>query len=106
LAFEITSTYHNVSQAEDAEKFFQETVQNRNVEGASIDLNLDKTNLNLLELCQKAMPEETSSQLRRLIEQGAVSLNDQKMIDQKAQVSVKNDDILKIGKRNYFKIKL
>ena len=51
------------------------------------------------------MPNESKSFLIRLIKQGGVRLNDQK-IHENEQPDFKDQDILKIGKRHWFKLKL
>jgi tyrosyl-tRNA synthetase len=46
----------------------------------------------------------SNSEARRLVQQGAVSYNDQKIADPKAQVSIEGDSILKVGKRRVCKV--
>jgi tyrosyl-tRNA synthetase len=46
--------------------------------------------------------KKSNSEIRRLFEQGAVSLNQSKISDTKK--SVGNGDIIKIGKRVWFKL--
>jgi len=49
---------------------------------------------------------ESTSEARRLIEQGGVSIGKQKILDIKAiiNISQNSDKILKIGKRRFFKL--
>ena len=44
------------------------------------------------------MPDESNSNIRRLIEQGAVSIDGQKMTDVNEEVTPKSGSILKTGK--------
>jgi tyrosyl-tRNA synthetase len=46
----------------------------------------------------------SNSEARRLVQQGAVSINDEKISDPKAQVEVPEGAILKAGKRKFAKI--
>ncbi len=106
LAFTITQMYHDTAAAESAQENFQKTVQERSVpdEVPVVQVSADKmTLLDLLVLCA---PDQSKSDLRRLIEQGGVSFADreEKLTDAAAEITLENDAILKVGKRKYFKI--
>ena len=65
-----------------------------------MSVNKDDNILNILSVC---MPSESKSNLKRLISQGSVSLDNEKINDINTLVS--KEGILKVGKRNFFKIK-
>ena len=48
----------------------------------------------------------SKSEARRLIEQGGVKLNGEKVSDAKSEIEVKEEILLQVGKRKYLKIKL
>lgn len=101
LAHTITKMYHNVEDANAAAEHFKTTVQDG---GVPSDIETLTVNGNLLDAISEALPEISKSQLRRLSEQGAISINDEK-VDLMAEHSFANGDILKVGKRNFFKLK-
>ena len=104
LALEITKWLHNDKLAKEAEAHFEKTVQGDNLPDKIPEIKIKTRQISLLELCQKAKSKESKSNLRRLISQGAVSVNGEKMIDDKDVLKIKSGGILQIGKRNYFKL--
>lgn len=100
LAFEITKQYHDEAGAQAAQENFEKTVQNKEVPDEVPEISVS-SDMNLGGTLNTAMPEESNSNLRRLVEQGAVSLNDQKLSDLNQPIE---SGILKVGKRRYFKI--
>jgi tyrosyl-tRNA synthetase len=101
LAREIVTIYHGSSEAESAEgefvRVFQE--QGQPDEIAEYQLQKGQTVLDVLENSGLA---ESRSQARRLIEQNAVRLDDQKLDDPHAEFPGKG--VLQIGKRKFIKI--
>jgi len=63
-------------------------------------------NIQLLDLVKLSLPGESNTNLRRLIEQGGVQLNDEKHMNPREDVTISDGDVLKSGKRKYFKIKI
>lgn len=102
LAFEITRQYHDEAVAGSAQEHFEKTVQNKEVPD-EIEEKSFSNGMTLIEVLQNCMPDESNSNLRRLVEQGAVSLNDQKLTDLNQSLE---SGILKVGRRRYFKITL
>lgn len=103
LAFTITEMYHDTQKAQEAEEFFKKTVQEKDVEDAAEELEINNT-LTVAEAVSQALPDQSNSQNRRLIEQGAVSVNDEKKKNMNEVITLNDGDILKVGKRNFFKI--
>jgi tyrosyl-tRNA synthetase len=60
--------------------------------------------LGVVELLHTLGFAASNSEARRLIEGGAVSINDQKISDPKAMVTVAGDQIVRVGKRRVCKI--
>ncbi len=58
----------------------------------------------LVRLVTEAGFAASSSQARRLIREGAVSLDDQRMLDADAHVAVSDGQVLKVGKRRFARI--
>ena len=102
LAKEIVKIYHGESEALNAEEEFKRIFSSKGLpdEIEEITINKDDNILNVLSIC---MSSESKSNLKRLISQGSVTLDNEKMNDINAVVS--KEGILKVGKRNFFKIK-
>ena len=103
LAFEITKQYHDEASAQTAQENFEKTVQNKEVPDEIPEISVPRLST-LATILQLAVPEESNSNLRRLVEQGAVTIDDQKMADLTAVIEV--GEILKVGKRRYFRLKI
>jgi len=99
LAYELTVLVHGKVAAQVAEDGFRQAFQQRQ---APSDLPKIKAD-NLLEaLAQYFGAKRSKGELRRLIDQGGVSINEVKNHDQMA--SLKAGDIIKAGKKDWFKI--
>ena len=104
----IIKQYYNNEVAEKAEQFFVNQFQNKNNEEkvyepmdvSSLDL-VDKTILNL---CHQLKKSDTKSAIRRLIESGAIQVNNEKIIDPKVEIAIENGTKIKIGKRNFYEL--
>lgn len=104
LALTITTMYHTPEAAAEAAEYFVQTVQNKEVpEVDLVPVKVTVNKLTILELCQLAKPELSNSELRRLIQQGGVVYQGEKITDPAAIVTRSPAGILRIGKRNYFR---
>ena len=56
----------------------------------------------LLRLCLGT--GRTTGELKRLVQQGGVSIDREKITDSQLMVSVKKGQVLRVGKRNWFRI--
>lgn len=107
LAFNIVEQYHSLKDAELAKKDFENKFQKRKLEDVDfIEIDLEKVKgETILDLMHNLLGK-SKSVCRKLIEQGAVSVNGEKIFD----INLKNDIIeknttLKVGKLNYYKFK-
>ncbi|ADG70580.1 tyrosine--tRNA ligase [Brachyspira murdochii] len=102
LAKEIVKIYHGEEEANNAEEEFKRIFSSKGLpdEIDEVSINKDDNILNILSVC---MPSESKSNLKRLVSQGSVSLDNEKINDINTLIS--KEGILKVGKRNFFKIK-
>ena len=102
LAKEIVKIYHGESEALNAEEEFKRIFSSKGLpdEIEEVTVNKDDNILNVLSIC---MSSESKSNLKRLVSQGSVTLDNEKINDINALIS--KEGILKVGKRNFFKIK-
>lgn len=112
LAQTITEMYHDSEKAVAAAEHFKSTVQDKGapaeIPEISVPKEVEKSDgkilvLDLVKLCS---PEQSNSNIRRLIEQGAVSLDGERFTDPNGEITLKTGGILKTGKRNFYKLKL
>lgn len=107
LARTITTMYHSPEDARDAESFFEQTVQEKQLPDEMPTVTLSSTQLPVLELLSLCLPEESKSNLRRLIEQSAVELlpNGERPTDPTQILSLAEVQAVRVGKRRYFALK-
>lgn len=108
LAHTITTMYHSEDAATTAEDFFEKTVQQKGLPDEMPMIHISETELTALELLTRAFPDQSKTELKRLIEQGAVLLlpAEQKVIDPYASIQLTKTMVVKLGKRRYCKIQL
>ncbi len=106
MAYEITKILKGKDSADKAQKFFEETVQNKNIgEDATIKTNLSGT-FQLIEFLKQVDAEESSlSSIRRVIEQGGVEVNGNKITDPFLVINFDEGTIVKFGKRKFFEVR-
>ncbi len=102
LALTITTDLHGEEKALAAQEFFEKTVQQGEVV-AAVPLQVS-SGTTIVDAIAQAKPDMSKSEIRRLIEQGGVSFDEQKM-STPTQVISKNG-ILRIGKRSYYSIEI
>ncbi len=99
LAKELVTTFHNAQAADEAREYFRSTVQER---GVPTDIK-EVSGTTVLEAAVNYFGEAKSkSDIKRLVTQGAVSINDAKIDNFDAPV--KSGDLVQMGKRDWFKI--
>lgn len=109
LAFEITKLYCGEDEAKEAKKRFVDVYQ-KNLTPDDVDiLILEEGNGNLEENIIDALLEtgkfQSKSEIRRLIKQGGVKWNDEK-VSTLNDIEFREENILKVGKRHMFKIQI
>ncbi|WP_041606919.1 tyrosine--tRNA ligase [Halanaerobium praevalens] len=111
LAAEIVTEYHDQEAAVEARREFESVFSKGNlpedipiIEIAEADL--DAGELWIVKLVAATGLVDSNSQARRMIKQGAVSIDDQKYEKINIDLEVKDGMIIQIGKRRFAKIKL
>ncbi len=104
LALTITAQYHDAQAAQAAQVHFEKTVQNRELPGQMPEL-VAAGSSSVLDLVMQTGVPASRGEARRLIEQGGVSLDDEKLTDSNQKLSPKSGQVLRVGKRQWFAIK-
>lgn len=110
IAKNIITQYHNKNSAEQAEEFFTNQFQSKNLESKSFvsvmisSLKNEKNEMTLINLCSLIKNDITKSANRRLIESGAVQINNEKIINPFEIIALEKETKIKIGKRNFYEL--
>jgi len=105
MAFEITKSLKGEKEAKKAEKHFERTIQQGEItSGDATSVNI-KGQMSIFMFLKKVLDKkESSSQIRRVIKQGGVEVNGKKVVQPDIVIDFKEGDLIKFGKRTYFKV--
>jgi tyrosyl-tRNA synthetase len=105
LAFELTKQFNSEKDAQDAQSQFELLFQSKKSTESDISkLEISKSDWNIVDFLVIYQLAPSRSEAKRLIEQGAVSFNG--IRNQELMVILNNDDIIKVGKKTFRRIKL
>lgn len=108
LAFEIVKQLNDEEKAKFGQEYFERTVQQKEAPEDMKTLHFSKE-LTILDVLLDAHFATSKSEARRLLEQGGVEINGEKINDWAAVIGniVKdNETVVQVGKRRFVKIKL
>ena len=105
LAREILKRYHNEADVQNEQEWFENTFSKKITPDDIPVLEVDESQWVAIDLVKRHFDKSKSnSELRRLFKQGAVSLNDRKISAFDEKVDVASEDVIKVGKRTWFKV--
>ncbi|TDO46322.1 tyrosyl-tRNA synthetase [Kribbella sp. VKM Ac-2527] len=105
LAAAVVTRYHGAGTAKAELDAFTRIFSERNEPADMPEVLLDSPTANVLDLLQAARPADSKSDLRRLIRQGAVSIDGTKVTDAEQTVRVDGGVVLRSGRRTWHRIK-
>lgn len=105
IARDIAAIYHGPAKAETASAEFDQMFRNGGLPENLPEHNPGADKIWIVKLVTGAGCAKNSSEARRLIEQGGVHLDGEKITSVDAEVEIKDGTILKVGKRNFVKLK-
>jgi len=103
LAFRITSLYHGKVEAEEAKLRFKRLFSEREISEEDAPVYLIDKPMRVIDLIHQSELSPTKSEARRLISQGAVSIDGKKVKDLDCLIS--KPGLLKVGKKRFLRIK-
>lgn len=108
LAWKITEMYHETSKAEEARSYFEQTVVNKEVpDDAPEFIYKPGESIRLLDIVNDTDFTSSNAETKRLIKQGGISIDDQKITDINYELSFSENEVktLKVGKRKFAVLK-
>lgn len=107
LAHQIVLELHSQSDADAAQKYFEQLFQKGNAGQIDLPVFMTKqSQWNPVDLLTAANLASSKSEAKRLIGEKAVEINNQVIIDQLSVISLQNADIIKVGKKKFLRIRL
>ena len=111
LAREIITIYHNEEAGISAQAEFERVFSQREIPTDMPEIlispsDLTEGKIGIINLVTKAGFASTNSDARRLITQGGVSIDGEKITDLKTNLTLQTGQVLKVGKLRFGKIKL
>ena len=106
LGSEIVKLYHNQKDAEKAQAEFEKVFSKKELpEKIEVfHLKTDKPTIWIVKLLTETGLCSSSSEARRLIKQGGVYIDNQKVEDENLQVETKGEKLIKVGKRKFLRV--
>ena len=106
LGAEVVKIYHGEQAAVEARDWFENVFSKRNLDVELPEVEVEYNEIAVIDLLVKETQlVKTTSEARRLIEQGGFKINDEAIKDVKATVNVESGMIVRAGKKKIIKIK-
>lgn len=103
LGFALVERYHGTEAAQAELDWFNQTFSQRarpqNIPSLQIAFEASA-----MDIVKSAIPSQSNNQIRRLFEQGAVRINDQKISNPTEKPAIKKGDVLKVGKTTFYEL--
>lgn len=107
LAFELTELIHTTELAGISAKYFEDTIQNKvvptNIPVLKIS-GFSSESANILDIIETAKAVESRGETKRLIAQGGIKVNGEKVSSHEEMIKLEKDTIIQIGKRKWLKL--
>jgi tyrosyl-tRNA synthetase len=105
LAASLVRRFHNEAAAAEARQDFELKFSKKDLAGADMPTWTPSENpIWIVKALQENGAVKSGGDARRLIAQGAVRLNGEKIADDKAKVALKTGDVLQSGKKHFVRI--
>jgi len=107
LGKEIIATYYDKDKAESAQKEFEKVFSRKELPDqiGVFELKYDKPKIWIIKLLTMTKLAQSSSDARRLIQQGGVYIDNKKVEDVDLEIPIQGEKLLKVGKRKFLRIK-
>lgn len=102
-ARKIVEIFHGTDAANSALEHFKNTFSNKVFPENAPEFTTDKSELSVMEILQIGMPTESKGELRRLVLQNAVTINDAKVVDINQVLATDETLFVRVGRKTFFK---
>lgn len=103
-AHKIVEIFHGTEAANSALEHFKNTFSNKVFPENAPEFTTDKPELSVIEILQIGVPTESKTELRRLVLQNAVTINDEKATDVNQVLTTNEPLFVRVGRKTFFKI--
>lgn len=104
LAYTITAMYHNIKKAAQAQENFEKISQEKGLPEKIEKCFVPHKKISLVDLILQCHLAKSKNEAKRLVDQKAVSLNNEILNDWHREITPQDKQILKTGKRNFVEI--
>lgn len=105
LAFILVERYHGTRMAEEAQERFEQVHEKRGIpDNIPVFVPSDQGRVWLVRFVVDRGLVESNSQARRMIKQGAITIDGEKIADENMELDLSKPFIIKVGKRHFLKI--
>ncbi len=104
LAREIVTRYHGIDAAKAAEEHFKTVFQQGAIPDDVPEVQLAEGTLWVVKLLTETGLCPSNGEARRMVQQGGVKINGEKIDDAETQIKLENGMILQVGKRKFAKV--
>jgi tyrosyl-tRNA synthetase len=105
LAKFIIKDFHSQQAATEAEEDFIARFVKKEIPDEIEEKTVAGTKWNLAELLAETNLAASKGEAKRLIEQGGVKINGEKVLNAKAEINLKEEVLIQVGKRKFLKVK-
>lgn len=104
LARKLVAMYHGEGAARRAEEAFDKVFRRKEVPDEVPEYVLDRDNIWIVRLLTSSGLASSNSEARRLIAQGGVYIDGQRVTDPNLEVEFKGGEVVKVGKRRFLRV--
>jgi len=105
LAWEIVRLYHGEDEAGNAQEAFEKLFSKKEIPDEMPEYEVSEETMKLVQLLVQSGLCGTNGEAKRLIKGGGVSLDGEKISSFDAEVEIKDQSVLRAGKRKFIKIR-
>lgn len=106
LAKSIIKDFHSPEAAQEAEDEFNRLFVKKEIPDDIEETSLEAGNYKLIDLLSQTNLAASKGEARRLIEQGGVKVDGDKVINTSAEIELKDEILLQVGKRKFLKVRV
>ena len=110
LAKEITGLYHSKEETEKAEETFKIAFQKKiapdDIPTLKVNTKQQNVGLAIVDALMLAGKYKSKSEIKRLMSQGAIKINGEKVTEISLITEIKSDTIVQVGKGTFYKLEI